>query len=187
MSTFKTSGIVIKKSQINEKQEMLVVFSKEFGKIVVFSKITKKEKMLDIGNIFNFEAKVKNDSSVTDMKNITILYQFQYTSWTYDMMIEFMEILKILYDFCPKWIPNQEIFELFENLRHTPLTHEKFIFAKIKLYEILWLLEMPQKNPTIQKIFLFVSQNSIQKILKLTGLNQELLSELKNIFEKIKK
>jgi len=39
MSTFKTSGIVIKKSQINEKQEMLVVFSKEFGeiKIVIIS------------------------------------------------------------------------------------------------------------------------------------------------------
>ncbi len=102
MSTFKTSGIVIKKSQINEKQEMLVIFSKEFGKITVFSKINKKEKMLDLGSIFNFEAQVKNDVSVTDMKNITLLHQFEYTSWNYEMLVEFMELLKILYDFCPK-------------------------------------------------------------------------------------
>jgi recombinational DNA repair protein (RecF pathway) len=102
MSTFKTSGIVIQKSQINEKQEMFVIFSKEFGKITVFSKINKKEKMLDLGSIFNFEAQVKNEKSVTDMKNITLLYQFEYTSWNYEMLIEFMELLKILYDFCPK-------------------------------------------------------------------------------------
>lgn len=81
---------------------MIVIFSKDFGKIIVFSKILKKEKMLDLGTICNFEAQVKNDQSGTNMKNISILHQFEYTTWSYEMIMEFMELLKILYDSCPK-------------------------------------------------------------------------------------
>lgn len=188
MSTFKTSGIVIKKSQLNEKQEMFVIFSKEFGKITVFSKINKKEKMLDLGSIFNFEAQVKSENSVNDMKNITLIHQFEYTSWSYEMLIEFMELLKILSDFCPKWIPNNEIYEIFLSLRKIKtISREKIIFAKIKLYDILGLLDPNINHLWIKKICTFIAQNSAEDALKLTWLTPELLWEFHKMFAQIKK
>jgi hypothetical protein len=104
------------------------------------------------------------------------------------MLIEFMELLKILYDFCPKWIPNDEIYELFISLRKLPLiTHEKIIFAKIKLYEILWLLTPPQNHPVLFKIFQFIAKNSASDALKLTWLWDENIKECKKMFQEIKK
>ncbi len=184
MSTFKTSWIIIKKSQINEKQEMIVIFSKDFGKIIVFSKILKKEKMLDLGTICNFEAQVKNDQSGTNMKNISILHQFEYTTWSYEMIMEFMELLKILYDSCPKWIPNNEIFEIFETLRYISLSHEKFLFAKLKLSEILGMLDQPIIG--CENICNFIAQNSPKECLKLTGLSPTQIQKIQYFFEKSK-
>jgi hypothetical protein len=104
------------------------------------------------------------------------------------MLVEFMELLKILYDFCPKWIPNSEIYELFQTLRNiSPFTHEKIIFAKIKLYEILWLLQPPQNNPVLFKICQFIAKNSVQNALKLTWLRDENIADCKKMFQQIKK
>ena len=61
MAIFKCSWIVLKKSDLNENQNLLTVFTREYWKININYKNSKTQKSLDIGFIIDFETNVKSE------------------------------------------------------------------------------------------------------------------------------
>ncbi|MDQ7023572.1 MAG: hypothetical protein Q9M97_08830 [Candidatus Gracilibacteria bacterium] len=64
------------------------------------------------------------------------------------------------------------------------ITSSKLILSQLKIINILGLLDTENKNITIKKILNFINKNNITNILRLTGINENLELELKNIVSK---
>ena len=83
MAIFKCSWIVLKKSDLNENQNLLTVFTREYWKININYKNPKTQKSLDIGFIIDFETNVKSEKKIVSLSNVHIKSQFNYENIFY--------------------------------------------------------------------------------------------------------
>lgn len=179
MSIFKTSGIILKKNKIQENKEILTIFCENYWKLNLEYKKSKKEKELDLWYIINFEINVKKENSLSEVKNVKIKNEFNYSKYSFEIIFEYLEFLKVVEELAPFNMEIKEIFNILESInKYENLTLEKLIFSKAKIISIFWILK-DSKNPKIQKILNFIWNNKIDDILKLYWLNQEELNILK--------
>ncbi|MDQ7010119.1 MAG: hypothetical protein Q9M94_07585, partial [Candidatus Gracilibacteria bacterium] len=78
----------------------------------------------------------------------------------------------------------KEIIKYCELQNSEKITSSKLILSQLKIINILGLLDTENKNITIKKILNFINKNNITNILRLTGINENLELELKNIVSK---
>ncbi len=185
MSLFKSSGIILKITSLKENEFLFDVFTYEYGKLKLKAKKTKKEKNLDLGYIINFEVNVKKENTIHEIRNIRIKNEFSYSDTSYEMIYEYLYLLKSIWDNCAYNLQICEIYNVFCELNEIQnISEEKIIFSHLKILNILWLLPEIHQNPTIQKILSFIGKESIKNILKLKGLDENLKWELKNFLMK---
>jgi hypothetical protein len=55
------------------------------------------------------------------------------------------------------------------------------ILSRLKILDIIWILDINHSNKTIEKILKFINHNNIKNIIKLTWINTDLKNELKAI------
>lgn len=186
MSFFKTYWVVLKIHSQKETEFLFDIFSYEYGKIKLKSKKSKKEKSLDIWYIIDFEINVKKDNTIHEIKNIKIRNEFSYLNKNYSVLLEYLELIKLVFEKCPNNMPIYEIFHIFNEINILEkVTDEKIIFLKLKVCFILWILKIENKNENIQKILSFISKESIKNILKLKWLTQENKIELNNVMKNL--
>lgn len=94
MSLFKSSGIILKITSLKENEFLFDVFTYEYGKLKLKAKKTKKEKNLDLGYIINFEVNVKKENTIHEIRNIRIKNEFSYSDTSYEMIYEYLYLLK---------------------------------------------------------------------------------------------
>lgn len=182
MSFFKTSWIILKINPSKDNDFLFDVFTYDYWKIKLKTKKLKKQKNLDVWYIINFEINVKKENSIHEINNIKIKNEFDYLWKNYEVIINFLELIKIINEKCPLNMPIFEIFNILNELNNSKnITDEKIIFTTLKALNILWLLKLENSNQTIQKILSFISKESIKNILKLTWLDENTKKELKNI------
>ena len=181
MSTFKTSWIIIKKNIIKDKESSVIIFTKDYGKIVSLYKNNKKEKQIDVWNIINFEITTKT-KNINTLKNILILNQLNYNNYNYNIILEYLNIINIIFKLIPL---NQAIFWVYDIVyeinKYTNISEEKLLLAQIKLLSILWYIKEENKSLIIKKILNFIQTNNIKEILKLKWLDENSLNKLKEI------
>jgi len=174
MTNFKTSGIVLKIIN-NQKINTIYIFSKEYWKIICSIKNNKKEKMLDIWNIVNFEISTKNNFN--NIKNITIINSINYNILNYNTIYEYLTLINYIFKLCPLNEVNTMVYDIvFEINKYKSISQEKIIFAQLKLLDILWYWI---ENKTIKKLNQYISKNNIKNILRLKWLNENQLINLK--------
>lgn len=182
MSIFKTSWVILKISSIKETEFLFDVFSYDYGKIKLKAKKSKKEKNLDVWYIINFEVNVKKENSIHDIKNVKIKNEFDYLWKNYEIIFEYLELLKLIDEKCPLNMPIYEIFNILNEINNFEnITSEKIFFSKLKVFNILWFLPEEHKDQKIQKILSFIGKESIKNILKLKWLDEEIKKDLKSI------
>lgn len=187
MSIFKTSWILLKIKQIKENEFLLDVFSYDYWKIKLKIKKNKSQKSLDIWFIINFEINTKKENDIHQIKNIKIKNEFDYINKSYEIIIEYLELLSIINEKCPLNLPIFEIFNILNELHNLKnITSEKIIFAKLKVFAILWILDTQIQDEKIKKILSFISKESIKNIFKLKWLNDNEKNILKNILTSYK-
>ncbi len=183
MSIFKTKWIILKIQKINQSEFLYTIFTKEYWKIKCNKKFSKKEKSLDLWYIVNFEISTKENQKIHKIKNIKILSDFFRENKNFVEINSYLIILSIILKKIPDWITINELFELLEllNLKSKNIDEIKLILFRLKVISILWELNENHKNNIISKILKFINNNKINKVIKLTWINDNIKKELEII------
>lgn len=186
MSIFKSQWIIIKIKKLEEKNTLYTILTSDYWKILCNKKLNLREKTLDLGYLINFEIEVKWWLNIHNIKNIKILEEFNSLWKKYSTIENFLILLKIVHLKLPEKLVNIEIFNtLKEIIKYKKLNSSKLILSQLKILDILWLLNIENKNMIIKKILNFINKNKIENILKLTWIDNNLENDLKNIVSKI--
>ncbi len=185
MSIFKSKWIIIKIKKLEEKNNLYTIITSDYWKILCNKKLNLREKTLDLGYLINFEIEVKWWVNIHNIKNIKILEEFNSLWEKYSTIENFLILLKIVHLKLPEKLVNIEIFNTLEIIiRNKKINSIKLILSQLKILNILWILNLEDKNLTIKKILHFINKNKIENVLKLIWINETLETELKNIVKK---
>jgi hypothetical protein len=182
MSLFKSKGIVLKKKKLWEKEFLYTLFSYDFWKIDVVKKLSSKEKALDIGYDINFEIKHAKKNGISSIANIKILSEFDVKEKDFKTIQEYLWLIFRIYTKTEKNIPVYEIYNIINILNKKDITREKICLTELKLVDIFWELPENHSDETVRKIFLFIRNNNIKDILRLSGIDDEKLTILQQIY-----
>lgn len=182
MSIFKTKWIILKISKIKNQEFLYTIFTKEYWKIRCNKKLSKKEKNLDLWYIINFEIITKENVSIHKIKNIKIISEFNSNNKSFYELNLYLTILSIILNKTANWLAIFELYDLIEILnKEKNINDIKLILIKLKIISIFWELYENHNNQIISKILKFINQNKIDRIIKLTWINDEIKKELEII------
>ncbi|MDD4151773.1 MAG: recombination protein O N-terminal domain-containing protein [Candidatus Gracilibacteria bacterium] len=183
MSVFKSKGIILKYKFLNQKGEILYdIFSLDYGKIQAIKKSSKKEKILDLGNLIDFEIETSLGSNINKIRNIKIINTFYYLETNFNIINIYLEIINLISKNTPEGIIIKEIYDVlfiintFKNIDYT-----KLVLSKLKIFSIFGNLNLENKDLIVSKILNFISKNNIEKIFLLTGIDEKILQNLEKI------
>ena len=183
MSVFKTKWIILKKiNSIDKKQQFLNIFSYDYWKIKTVKKISKSEKEVDIGNIINFEIKTKEKSDIHKISNIKIISSLDYQKYNYKIIELYLKLIWDIKNKSPEWTPIFEVFNIIDCINNLDnINSIKLILTTIKFENIIWELDIKNDDEIISKILKFIDNSKIDKIVKLTWINEEVERKLENL------
>lgn len=165
--------------KIKSWEFLYTIFTKEYWKIKCNTKLSNKEKSLDLWYIINFEIVTKENISIHKIRNIKILSEFNSDNKSFKELNNYLIILSIIYKKIPTWSPIYELFDLLEFINsYKNIDETKLILARLKISAILWELNENNSNAIIWKILKFINNNKIEKILKLSWINEDIRKEL---------
>lgn len=182
MSLFRSKAIVLKKTKIGEKEFIYSLFSYDYGKIDVVKKISAKEKPLDIGYNINFEIHSGKKNQIHKISHIKILSEFDPKWYDFTVIHNYLELIQFLYKNTQKGLPIYELYHVIHELHQKKVSWEKICLSRLKMLHIFWELSQKHDNPTAQKILLFIHNNSIKNILRLSGVDEDTLDILQKIY-----
>lgn len=181
MSFFKTKWFILKKSIIN-KNELITIFTYDYWKIVFSKKLSLKEKNLDIWSIINLEIKTKEWVDIHTWTNIRVVNELNYQLLNFETLNSYLELITSINKNIPINLKIPEIFNIIELINNIEkLTYIKIILANLKIFNILWILNLNNSDPTVWKILNFINNNKINQILLLTWINQDIEQKLSKI------
>ena len=179
MSIFKTKWIILKIDKIKNQEFLYTIFTKDYWKIKCNTKLSKNEKTLDLWYLINFEIYTKENVSIHKIRNIKISSEFSHENKSFNELNLYLIILSIINKNTPVWNPIYELFEIIEILNNLENIDEiKLNLIRLKIISIFWELNENNSNQTISKILKFINSNKIERILKLTWINEEIKKEL---------
>lgn len=183
MSIFNDSWVVLKITKLNDKEFLYTIFTKTFWKILAKKKFSKKEKSLDLWYYVNFELETSKKSDINKIKSIKILSEFLSQDKNFSEINSYLILLNTILQKTAFWVANIEILELVKSIQNYSKKdlELKLLLANIKILDILWELDVTNKNQTIEKILKFINNNNFKTIMKLTWISDELKKDLQNI------
>jgi hypothetical protein len=183
MSIFKDSAIVLKITKQEKANFVYHLMSEKFWKIVAVKKLNSKEKSIDIWYHINYEIDSVWNSKINKLKMIKIINEFHYEWKKFKEINEFLNLINIILKKIGLWIENIAINEVVKDiLKYNKDDLEiKLILAQIKVINLLWELDINNKDKTIAKILSFINKNKFQDILKLSWITQGQKKELQNV------
>lgn len=183
MSIFKDSATVLKITKLNNKEFLYTIFTDKFWKIVTKKKFSKKEKALDLWYYINCEIETSKNSDISKIWWIKIVNEFLNINRNFNEINNYLILINTIIKKTAVWIENIKINEVIKriNIYNNTDLEVKIILAQIKIINLLWELNINNKNETISKILKFINNNDIETILKLTWLNEEIKKDLQSI------
>lgn len=172
-----------------DKEKIYTFFSHEYGIIKTLYKGEKvqnksKGKALDVWYLINVEISTKEEQTIHSMRNIHILWEFQDQNKSFPEIHHYLILLSTLWKKMPYWVPNRELFDVVETITKSNRISEALIILwNLKVIDILWEMPLKDRNITVQKILHFIHNNKIEKILRLSWIQEKEKEWLKNIIE----
>ena len=182
MLIFKTKWIILKINKKKKEYFIYTIFCDQYWIITCIRKFNIKEKNIDLWYIINFEIETKKENKIQKIRNIKILSVF-YTEWKcFNILNNYLELLNIVKNNSPYWVEILWIIPIFENINnHHSIDTIKIILSKLKVLNILWILNLENKDPLIKRILKFINKNKIENILKLGRIDEEIKEKLEKL------
>lgn len=180
MNVFKTKWYILKKIKQGNKENIYLVFSCEYWKILCLKKDSSREKTLDIWYNINFEVEVKGWKNIHKIRNIKIVSEFNYNDRPYKEIELYMHILAYINNFVREWMIIPALFNIMEELNNN-ISETQLVLLGLKVKSTLWELQIENSNEKIERVLKFISQNNEGRILKLVGIDDETKKELRGV------
>lgn len=174
--------MILKIDKIKPGEFLYTIFTRDYWKIKCNKKLSKQEKTLDLGYVVNFEIITKENVSIHKISNIKILSEYKNEKKTFSEINKYLNLLAKVYKNTPFGSPIFELYDLLETINNlSDLNETKLVLARLKVVSIFWELWENHENETVRKILKFINANKIDRILKLTGISEDVLGELEKV------
>lgn len=185
MHYFKTEWVLLSKKKLSEKELVYKIFFKDYGILSVKKMKKSREKDLDSWYIISCEI-ITQDSKKNifpSITNIKIKDFFNPEKKTHSEIYEFLSTLSYLEKSIPAWFPHTGIYELINLLisSQDTLTLCSHILLKLKIRFYNGELPVKHAHPNVQKILKFIHTASLEELLKLKKIPEDLLLVLKTL------
>ena len=183
MSIFKDSAIVLKIKKQENKDFIYHLMSEKFWKNYSCKKLNSKEKNVDIWYHINYEIDSNKNRDISKLKMIKIINEFNYEGRVFKEINEFLNLINIIFKRVEFWIENIAINNIVkEILKYNKDDLEiKLILAQLKIINLLWELNIENKDKNISKILNFIDKNNFKDILRLSWIDESNKKELQNV------
>ena len=166
---FIVSGIILKKTPIRDKKTLIILFTEEFWIIHVWYK--KPPTWLETGWIIQAYIDRKNSISILD--SFHVKKQILYEQYSYTSLLQFLWLIKILLVILPEWLPQQKIFQIYNEIISWDIPEESFCnFIKLRIIQILkhiWIID--------PRLFIWENQANIYTYIDKIEIKRILFSE----------
>jgi len=176
-------AIVLRKVQIKESKNIIYLFSRDFWKITAWIKESKLKYPIDIWNIVNFGVTLK--WNINNVDNYKIKRTINYDWLSFENISNILNLLVYIYTLSPAWVPNEILYDdyinnmiFFEKDETNKIITE---FFKLKLIVTSWIwinISDIKKSVNFEKILNFIKTNKLEKILKVSGIDEALIKEI---------
>ena len=182
MYYFKAEWIILQIKKISEKELLYKIFFKEYGILMVKKQKKTREKWLDIWYHISTEI-ITHDTdkqTIPTITNIKIKNYFSSDWKNHKSIMSFLLVLMYVEDILPLWTPNDTLYNwilIFLTLQDaiSPTSHLLF---KLKVRNYNWELISHHQDQDIRKILQFIENNSMQDILKLRKIPEDIEKKL---------
>lgn len=179
MYTF--DAIILEKQFIREKHIRIVVLSKEYGRITLWHK--KQLTGIDLWDIARIV--VSRNNGVNNIKSIAWKIHVIHKKWSYDNLIAFLTILKILKYCTVDSDMYPQIFSDYEGVLKwmwDSISLDCCSLLQMRIFKHLWSLnpDFFAQDSVLQYVYDNISSTPLEKILK----SQPLRSDHKTIIER---
>lgn len=177
-------AIVLRKVHIKESKNIIYLFSRDFWKISAWIKESKLKYPIDIWNIVNFGVTLK--WNINNVDSYKIKKTIDYNGLNYESISNILNLLYYIYSLAPEWIPSEIMYDDYiNNMKYFEEneTNKKITeFFKMKLIINSWIwinINDMKKSVNFEKIYNFIKTNKLEKILKISGIEESLINEIK--------
>jgi recombinational DNA repair protein (RecF pathway) len=177
-------AIVLRKVHIKESKNIIYLFSRDFWKISAWIKESKLKYPIDIWNIVNFGVTLK--WNINNVDSYKIKKTIDYNGLNYESISNILNLLYYIYSLAPEWIPSEIMYDDYiNNMKYFEEneTNKKITeFFKMKLIINSWIwinINDMKKSVNFEKIYNFIKTNKLEKVLKVSGIEESLINEIK--------
>jgi recombinational DNA repair protein (RecF pathway) len=181
---FTTEAIVLKKIPIRDGEEIHELFTKDFGKIRVWTKKRKQLVAVDHGSIINCVISTKGSKNTLESSNIK--HTIRTEELDYISLLCPLTCIQAISLFCPVGSPHLQIYTdymtlltLFSNREWSEKAKEVFILKLLKSHGVGWKRDETKESIIFRKMYKNIDSYPIQAFVKLRELNTEILAEIR--------
>lgn len=163
---YKFDAIILEKNILREKHIRIVVLSRDYGKITVWSK--KPINGVDIWDIAQLV--VKRDNNINTLKSISSKHYIINKSWNFESIYTFLTLIKTL-SFCTA--ESEIASHIFDDYKTTISTLDSIqidhcLLLHMRIFHYLWSLNSAffEKDPILYYMYQNIATAPIAKILQ---------------------
>lgn len=187
MSNFKTKAVILKINKLSKNDFIYTILSYDYWRLKVNKKVGLREKNLDLWYIINCEIKTNQKSDIHKIKNIKIISEFYYEDKDFKIINSFLDLIALINNNLPENMVFFEIYNLLETtIRYKKITYNKLLLIKLKVINLIWLLNIESDNNLVKKILSYINKNSIKDIIKLKWIDENTKVKLEHIYNNFK-
>lgn len=181
---FTTEAIVLKKIPIRDGEELHELFTKDFGKIRVWTKKKKQIAGVDHGSIIHCVISTKGSKNTLESSNIKQTIRTE--GLNYLSLLCPLACVQSISLFCPVGIPYMQVFSdyttllpIFGDEIWSEKAKELFVMKLLKSHGAGWKRDKTTESIVFQKIYKNIDSYPIGAFVKLPELSVEVLAEIR--------
>lgn len=181
---FSTEAIVLKKIPIRDSEELHELFTKDFGKIRVWTKKKKQIAGVDHGSIIHCIISTKGSKNTLESSNIKHVIQTE--DLDYLSLLCPLLCVQSISTFCPSGNPHPQVYSdyvtllpFFGKKEWSEKSKELFVMKLLKSHGVGWKRNETSESIVFRKIYKNIDSYSIGAFVQLKELDSEVLSEIR--------
>lgn len=183
---FSTEAIVLKKIPIRDGEELHELFTKDFGKVRVWTKKRKQIASVDHGSII--QCTISTKGSKNTLEQSSIKHMIRTEELDYLSILCPLLCVQSISLFCPTGSPYMQVYAdymallpLFSSMEWSEKSKELFVMKLLKSHGVGWKRDEATESIVFKKIYKNIDSYSLPAFVKLREFDTDVLKEIRSI------
>lgn len=181
---FTTEAIVLKKIPIRDGEELHELFTKDFGKIRVWTKKRKQIASVDHGSVIQCTISTKGSKNTLESSNIKHMIRTEELDYL-GILCPLLCVQSISL-FCPAWNPYLQVYTdyisilpFLSHCRSTERAKELFIMKLLKTHGVGWKRDEATESIVFRKIYKNIDSYPLTAFVQMKEIDGDLVTEIR--------